>query len=158
MAYESFTGAHTVTPSGVRRRHIRHEGVLAVPTASGTVRLIRLHDAYETEQVEALSTKFGEAPKIPAYTDVDSNRTFLSGQRETTQGMTEGMRGHTWHVSAVYEYVLTDPVGLDSEMPGGKLYVDVTLEADPATAGNTPIANIPATSFVTGLLGKPSPE
>lgn len=156
--YESLSGAHSTSPSGITRRHFRHEGVIPIPTASGEVRLIRLHDAYETERVEIVGTKFGAAPKIPAYNDVDDNRTFLRGQRETTHaGLTDNMRGHTWFVAAAYEYLLETPVGLASEMPAARMHADITLAADPANAGQLPVANIPASTFVTGMLGKPTP-
>lgn len=157
--YENKAPAYgdTRAPTGTRRKHVRHEGIMVLPTASGAVRQFRMHDAYEMEHVEIIASEYGVAPKIPAFTDVDDNRTFIGGNRETLNAVpVESGHAHLWYVAANYSYVLASPVGLAAEFPGARLYMDTTVVADPAQSGTVPCANIPTTSFVTGLLGKPS--
>lgn len=149
MAAENLDGAFTIAPTGTERTHQRHEGLIVVPTTTGGVRVIRLHQPYETERVTFQATKQGAPPTVPTYEAPDTNRTFLGGGRSmAAPPPTASLEGHVWTVSGHYDYVLSVAAGLASEMPGAM------LAAEPTPNATAEDANIPSTSFVTGLLGK----
>lgn len=147
---ENIEGAYTEDPTGTERTHARHEGLIVVPTTTGGVRIIRLHQPYETEKVTFAGSKRGAPPYVPSYESPDTNRTFVGGFRSAPAPMpTPGLDSHIWTVTGAYEYVLANNAGLNSAMPGAK------LAGDPMENMQSPEdATIPASSFVVGLLGK----
>lgn len=149
---EQHPQAHSVSPTGTFRRHRRIEGILPLPTASGEVRLIRLHDAFEQEEFEGTATEFGKAPSVPAWNDVDSNRVFVGGERIcSSPAVAANLTGHTWQLQFHYTYILATAEGLASEMPGAKIAEDSLIT-------ELKNANYPATCFTVGLMGQPSPQ
>lgn len=147
---ENLDGAYSEDPTGIERTHVRHEGLITVPTTTGGVRVIRLHQPYETEKVTFAGTKRGSPPYVPSHVAPDTNRIFLGGHRSSPAPMpTAALDSHIWTVTGGYEYVLVDNAGLNSAMPVAK------LAGDPMENMQSPEdATIPAAAFVVGLLGK----
>lgn len=162
MTVENLT-TQDYTHFQVERQHFRNAGtialpVYAVPEADSEVpptaaeqaaytpcRIVRLHAPIEAMIISWTAVKEGTPPEVPNPYLFDTNLTFKCGKRSAALPVQlPGYEGHAWSMAGVYEYHMTKPTNLHSDMPLGKHPWDQSIVVSDAI--------IPNQNFISSIL------
>lgn len=168
MAVEFLVGAQS-TFYAIERQHYRCAGVIGMPVyalpladnpafPNGALaavptpcRVVRLHAPIERHFIKWACVKEGAAPIAPNPYLLDANMTFKDGWVSgAIPVMLAGYTGHAWSMAGTYEYIMSSPTDLNSDMPLGLEPWEPTLNGLPGLA--LADSKMPAANFVNYLL------
>lgn len=110
-------------------------------------RIVRLHGPIEVTTIVWQMVKEGQAPYVPNPYLFDKNLIFKRGRRTAAVPMPlPGYPGDTWSMSGEYEYHMSLPTDLNSNMPTGLTPWEQNITIDDAF--------IPGANFINALLEK----
>ena len=144
----------------IRRRHIRDEGSIVLPTSTG-VMVCRLYSPVEYLVIDWACNKNNRWPTAPSFRITDSRVKFLRGERCVDAPDVDSSLSSEFRLCGTYVYVITSPIGLDSDLASGKMSwepLDAAQFTVPSSAFSrdiidVPIAASPTAGWVVSFTG-----